>query len=616
MKLFKKIFFFTLVTICFLVSAVPVKAQDEFETSFSITYEVNPNGVTAVTQNVRLTNKVANIYAKEYHFSIGSTRTQNIRAEDGLGPIDTKIETTNNTTEINLFFNQKVVGKGEVLNFTLYFESLDFASKNGQVWEVAIPKMSKNLAIKDYQLRLVVPTSFQEPAYMLPEPLKYETSGGKAIYFFQKEAVIEGGVTAAFGQHQIFDFTLNYHLKNPTKVKVRTEIALPPETAFQKIFYQEINPTPTNVDVDGDGNWLATYLLEPSSTLDITAYGTVEIFIKPRKDFPKEQIQKEDYTRPQTYWEVENPEIKKIASSLNSPQEIYDFVVENLIYDYGKVKKPIGRRGAVEALENKSSAICTEFTDLFIALARATGIPAREANGYAYTTNPALRPLSLEEDVLHAWPEYYDQNLALWKPVDPTWGKTTGGVDFFSKLDLNHFVFTLHGLDSTYPYPAGSYKFEEQQSKDIHIKFGSLPKKRLEFELETQLSRNILSTLPSGSRLVLKNLSNFPLINQTGQVTATSGLLLSEPSFSVKIFPPYGKLEIPLKLKLRGFFKGSEEKIKVNFAGQVLEEVIKTQPILLVPLQYLSFPLVIGLFWGLIIYKFAQWLVKKFLHCN
>jgi len=82
-----------------------------------------------------------------------------------------------------------------------------------------------------------------------------------------------------------------------------------------------------------------------------------------------------------------------------------------------------------------------EFTDTFITLVRALGIPAREINGYAYAQNDRLRPLGLEQDVLHSWPEYYDFASQTWQQVDPTWGNTTGGLDYFHKFDLDHFTF-------------------------------------------------------------------------------------------------------------------------------------------------------------------------------
>ena len=144
-----------------------------------------------------------------------------------------------------------------------------------------------------------------------------------------------------------------------------------------------------------------------------------------------------------------NPIIIDEAKNLKTAKGIYDFVSTKLKYDYERVKPNVERLGAVNALNNPNSAICMEFTDLFIALARAAGIPAREVNGFAYTENPKIQPLSLVNDVLHAWPEYYDYEKGVWIPVDPTWASTTGGVDYFNKLDLRHFTFVMHGKSST-----------------------------------------------------------------------------------------------------------------------------------------------------------------------
>jgi hypothetical protein len=130
--------------------------------------------------------------------------------------------------------------------------------------------------------------------------------------------------------------------------------------------------------------------------------------------------------------------------------------------------------GALTALANPDSAICMEFTDLFVAIARAAGIPTREINGYAYTENPEIQPLSLVADVLHSWPEYYDKDKGAWIPIDPTWGSTTGGVDFFNKLDLRHFTFVIHGKDDTKPYAPGSYKLGANPQKDVFVSFGKL----------------------------------------------------------------------------------------------------------------------------------------------
>ena len=151
---------------------------------------------------------------------------------------------------------------------------------------------------------------------------------------------------------------------------------------------------------------------------------------------------------------------------------MYDYVVKTLTYSTGDLSEGSSRQGAVEAFENPEQAVCQEFSDTFITLARAAAIPARRNTGYGYAENDDLRPSSFEGDILHAWPEYWNEEKELWIPIDPTWGDTTGGIDYFSNFDLNHIVFAINGNSSTTPYPAGSYKSTgNEAAKDVTISF-------------------------------------------------------------------------------------------------------------------------------------------------
>jgi hypothetical protein len=72
-----------------------------------------------------------------------------------------------------------------------------------------------------------------------------------------------------------------------------------------------------------------------------------------------------------------------------------------------------------------------------------------------------------------------------WIPVDPTWGHTSGGINYFDQLDLNHIVFAINGDSSQRPYPAGSYKLTESNNKDVTVTFGTtfeLPEAVLVFD--------------------------------------------------------------------------------------------------------------------------------------
>jgi hypothetical protein len=70
---------------------------------------------------------------------------------------------------------------------------------------------------------------------------------------------------------------------------------------------------------------------------------------------------------------------------------------------------------------------------LYVAMARALGIPARIATGLAYTRNAFY---------YHAWPEVYideGNDRGLWLPVDPTFNQFPA--------DAMHVRFATGGLD-------------------------------------------------------------------------------------------------------------------------------------------------------------------------
>jgi hypothetical protein len=353
---------------------------------------------------------------------------------------------------------------------------------------------------RNYDVILKIPASFGLEAYISPQPETSQSDNSEHTYTFSKSDVVQTGITAGFGQFQVFSFNLAYHLENPLGTSAQTQIALPPDTAYQKVYLQKVDPKPSNVTIDSDGNWLGIYNLSPHERVDVNVTGSVQIFASYRS-FPKptDQVLSSDL-EPTEYWQANDPKIEALAAQLKTPKAIYDYVSTTLKYDFARVQPNVQRMGAVDALANPTQAICMEYTDLFIAIARAAGIPAREINGFAYTENPQLQPLSLVADVLHSWPEYYDKDKGAWIPVDPTWGSTTGGVDYFNKLDLRHFTFVIHGdtnpkggESDTMPYPPGSYKLGPNPQKDVFVSFGQLPENRISIP---QVTITPVMTLP------------------------------------------------------------------------------------------------------------------------
>jgi hypothetical protein len=470
--------------------------------------------------------------------TVGATNLASILAWDSYGPLTPEVTKTTNRTQISINFTNKAVGKNKTNLLKLRYETSDFSAVNGSVLEVTIPGMSKMAELSDYQIDLVVPLSFGPVSFIQPKPDTQYQENGNEIYHFSKGKLSKfEGVSAAFGESQVFDFSLNYQLKNPNKFPGRTEIVLPADNSYQQVSYSSIAPRPIAVREDQDSNWLATYYLDSDQELNVIASGSVQIFIKEQLQ-PKTPAMDEDllkqYLKKDIYWEVDDPLIKAQAEKLGNVEDIYRFVSDTLIYDYGRLNRPSKRLGALSAITKPESSLCMEFTDLFIALARAHGIPAREVDGFAYTPNPKLRPLSLSSDVLHAWPEYFDSTKNIWIPVDPTWENTTGGIDFFHKLDLNHFAFVRHGIKSNFPAPPGAYSLSTTK-KNINVWFGKKELKLAKADLQIITASEQMAGLPVSGKIVISNSGQIAIYNQKATIK-TKGF---EKTFGLAVLPPY-----------------------------------------------------------------------------
>jgi hypothetical protein len=268
-----------------------------------------------------------------------------------------------------------------------------------------------------------------------------------------------------------------------------------------------------------------------------------------------------------------------LAGELKTPEAIYDYVVKTLKYDFNRTAGTNTRYGALNALESPDSAVCREFTDLFIALARAGGIPTREVNGFAYTANTKQRPLSLSQDVLHAWPEYYDSDKRTWIMVDPTWGSTTGGVDYFNTLDFDHIAFVVKGSDDTYPIPAGGYKSQEQKTlKDVNVSFASGDVKHTQIvDLTSSLAPSLIAGMPINYDVKIVN--NGPgTLMKTPLYIDSSGLVPAKQAFEIPEIPPFGQLVMKNSFDKTSFLTKKRAEIKIRYEGKTVTKSTKISP--------------------------------------
>jgi transglutaminase-like putative cysteine protease len=572
-----------------LFSFTTVYAASDYSTSYHSLYKYDDSGHVQVTQQISLTNKYSYLYPVSYQLLLQGETPGKITGFDTSGPLNiSTISDNSGSAVVNVKFNDQSVGKGNTLNFTLNYAGKS-AYHRGQIWEISLPRLGQTESVEEYRLDLQIPPAFGRPAYISPSP----SSVTDGIYTFYKNQLLNG-VVAAFGDFQVFGFNLTYDLENLTNRETIQSIALPPDTSYQKVFYDSIKPLPLNVVTDEDGNWLAQYRVSPKSSLRISAVGQAHLLAEPAaipQVISSDQMKK--YLSSSEYWPVDDPQIKQLAAGLGTPENIYNYVVSHLNYDYSRVQSGNSiRLGALEALRSPDQNTCTEFTDLFITLARAAGIPAREINGFAYTTNPRLQPLSLVNDVLHAWPEYWDSSQNVWISIDPTWGKTTGGVDYFHKFDLEHFAFVIHGYNASQPLAAGLYK-RNSSTKDVRVEiseYRDYPFRPLEVSWHR----------PWQIFPFISNRSSISIANSQGQSIyllpvslSMAGLTLDSPSeYNISLIPPFGHIDLPANIKSGLLPRFTSQYVAVNLGGQNVTYKVTSQSFIA---WYVLFAIIISL---------------------
>jgi hypothetical protein len=549
---------FTLTCVIFFGSIIlksEVRAIAKFNTGYQVYYKVSDNGVTHVTFVITQKNNLSIVYATEYGISLNETKIANLKIKDEGVEVVPVVTKNQNQTLVSFPFAKKVVGKDKIHNFTIEYDTSDIVSKQGNTWQINIPRFETDENVSDQTAILTLPANFPQPAYIDPKP---DIVNG-STYYFSSKILANKPISAIFGKNQYYKGKVSYFIKNTSLTSAsQSKITLIPNTAYQEVFYESITPFPTKYENDQDGNLIATYDLKPNQELDIEA----KLFVK--TDFLPKQIQVEKnyaYTESTTIWNYNDnifsvPELK----NLTSPKSVYDFVANKLQYDYQKINaKGTVRVPAGDSLLNYISAICTDYTDLFVALARKAKIPARELEGLAISENPDLKPISAQRDILHAWPEYYDETKKQWIQVDPTWGSTTRGLDYFNKLDFNHIVFAIHGSDPFSPPPAGAFKKEGSSEKMISfeaIEEIDFPKEKLEIKAGKFSLTN--------SNFVVKNINGTYI---SGNVNVAESKTTHGYSGSINI-PPFGNAEISLVNKFGMVFLNPKSEVIIEINGR------------------------------------------------
>lgn len=173
------------------------------------------------------------------------------------------------------------------------------------------------------------------------------------------------------------------------------------------------------------------------------------------------------YLQPESDIQSDDPQIADfLASTIGEETNPYKiaglvFAAVNLLIDYDDETVD---QDAISVL-NRRTAYCEGYANLFAALLRAAGIPARLQNGYLFSPDEHLSELSVDEkngwlnidSLRHTWVEFYLPDSG-WLVTDPTftYAFTINGISnkfvdwgYFANIpDSRRYLFFREGSGS------------------------------------------------------------------------------------------------------------------------------------------------------------------------
>lgn len=553
-------------------------AAQEYRTDYRAEYILsieNNQPKTLAKFTIKITNLKSDVYVKRFTLTFPeSFPMSQLKAQDDAGEIQPNLVKNPEGYTIELEFTSPKIGKETANTFYLQFEQKNLFQLNGNVWEIILPTI-ENKNEGDYQVIVNIPNRDKKISIAKPKP---DLIQGGQIYWSNPKTKT---VYAVFGEKQIYRMNLVYNLKNQAFTPVYTDIAFPPDTLFQKVYVEKIKPEPTLTYIDDDGNFMGRYYLKPREEKVVQFESDVEIFAFPREEVratssKRIAFQKRYLLNEAKYWKIERPER---FSQLKTVKDIYYFLAQNFHYDYSRVTQNLGRLGANAALKKPDQVVCTEFSDSFVAMAREQGIYAREVQGFGFSQDSQLRPLSLVQDVLHSWPEYYDETANLWVQLDPTW-ENTSGIDYFTSFDLNHIAFAIHGKNPDYPLPAGMYKTKDTRDVSVRPSQGApLEKSRLSIQ-NVKTAKRINDTSTHTGKLTIQNLGNVFAYNIPLTFHAKN-IEVSQEQQSILALAPFEEKEIEFYYKAAKNARWTKGSIDVTLGEQT-----STADIFILPYSY------------------------------
>lgn len=429
----------------------PTRAAEKFRFDENSTWQLKADAQISVVSDLKVTNQTDSYYATAFSFWLPADSITDVVAvySDGT-PVEVKQSDDQkvvnglsyNFKKIDLTFPEQIVGNGASFSVRLVYVMTGALKQKGQTFELVLPNFSQESDVNK-SITIKAPKNFGQAHFMTDDPAENHADASYNYYTFSNDSLSVRQQMIDFGEIMSRKLEFNYPLENRDLLPSLFKLYLPMNSEHQSVLVNSVEPAPYYQGRTGSSNFLYFFLM-PGQKINVKA--DIEILTAGErtvadqsgliKDIPQDLL---NFTQPAKYWQTLDPTIRAKAGELIKPTDtvyanakrVYDFVVSTLSYDKAKINDDV-RVGAAGVLKRPDYAVCQEYADLFVALLRAGGIPAREY--YGLTDSDELQ--ASETNILHAWADVYIPKYG-WLIADPTWGEA--GIQF-GKMAFDHLA--------------------------------------------------------------------------------------------------------------------------------------------------------------------------------
>lgn len=239
-----------------------------------------------------------------------------------------------------------------------------------------------------------------------------------------------------------------------TKVRIEVPLMADLDSPYQDIVNEEFSQPPTEIKRLGNGNRVGAFGLddiEPGTSIVLTQKYTVRVDGTNWLNNGNGEGLSDpgQYLASTVKIECTDPQIQAVALLIDPSGAMDDLSLANKAFEFTRsrltynLNAPSANQGALAGLQT-GSGCCEEYASLFVAVCRASGVPARVVNGYASDRDELAEdenPINMSGR-RHQWAEFYLDGKG-WIPVDPTLSNDSNQV--FGGLPTGCYVAENYG---------------------------------------------------------------------------------------------------------------------------------------------------------------------------